>query len=389
MKKKVFEHFYIKNRLLKNRFVNSPINLNLAKNGFVCQEDINFALRRAHSAAITITGGLYVSENGRLFDYGIGISDDKFIPGLSALAEAMKKKGSLAIAQLIHAGSHSLAFLKDSGYTVGPSANFLHTPVAHNVYSLTKQEIQDIIEDYKQATRRAIIAGFDGIEISSAQKLLPQEFFSSFSNKRLDNYSSLTLENRSRFLIDIFQGVKQVIEELQPDNFIVGYRCTPEETRGEDLGYRIEDFLAFINLLLKSKIKIDYLAIASWGRNIFLNKVRSKGRYYNQLINKVVYEFLDQRIPLIVSGSINSKQKIEQAIAYGDFVGLSSAFVSDPELVTKIRDNQEIKLDISTDELEGLAIPQSAFQNIFQYFSYGESLTEQSRKILDKNSKNL
>lgn len=387
MNKKTFKPFYLGNHFLENRFVACPINLNLSQKGFVNLADINFATRRAHSAPLTITGGLYVSENGKLFDYGIAISDDKFIDGLSKLASAMKHKKKLAVAQLIHAGSHSLATLNELGHTYGVSENTLEFPKPHNVLELTKPQIYQIIQDYKSATKRAIKAGFDGVEISCAQKLLPQQFFSCFYNKRNDEYDCSSIENRSRFILEILEGVSKIIEEFATSDFILGFRFTPEETRGDDLGYTIEDFIQLFEIIFAKKIKLSYLAIASWGRSVFLNKVRSKGIYYDQLISKVVYEYLDRRIPLIISGSINNAEKIKQASLHADLIGISSAFVANPEFAWNLEKGKtDIDLSITENKLKDLCIPPQAFQNIFSYFTFGKSLPNKAEEVLAKNA---
>lgn len=387
MNKKVFHPFYLGSYLLENRFVACPINLNLSQKGFVNLADIEFATRRAHSAPLTITGGLYVSENGKLFDYGISISDDKYIYGLSKLASAMKSKHKLAVAQLIHAGSHSLATLNEVGHTYGVSTNFLEFPQPHKVLELSKMQIEEIIKDYKNATKRAIKAGFDGIEISCAQKLLPQQFFSCFYNKRNDEYGCNTIENRSRFILQILEGVSQVIEEFATTDFILGFRFTPEETRGDELGYTIEDFIDLFEIIFAKKIKLSYLAIASWGRSVFLNKVRSKGIYYNELVSKVVYQYLNHRIPLIISGSINSAQKINQASLYADLIGITSAFVANPEFAWDLEKGaKDLDLSITDDKLKDLCIPPQAFQKIFSYFSFGQSLPNKAEQILAQNA---
>lgn len=67
--------------------------------------------------------------------------------------------------------------------------------------------------------------------------------------------------------LEILQAVRETIDKHASENFILGYRATVEETRGQEIGYPIEDFLQFMDQVLIN-IKIDYLALASWGRNI-------------------------------------------------------------------------------------------------------------------------
>src|SRR5690625_5863568 len=71
------------------------------------------------------------------------------------------------------------------------------------VLPMTKRKIDTVIAQYADAARRAIKAGFDGVEVSAAQRLLIQTFFSKFSNERDDEYGSSSLENSSRFVLEV------------------------------------------------------------------------------------------------------------------------------------------------------------------------------------------
>src|SRR5699024_11170253 len=138
----------------------------------------------------------------------------------------------------------------------------LKTPVEHTVLPMTKRKIRHVITQYADATRRAIKAGFDGVEISSAQRLLIQEFFSTFSNQRDDEYGAQNIENRSRFGIEVMEAVQEVIDKEAPADFLLGFRGTPEETRGSKIGYGVEDFLYFMDRIMEAA-NIHYLATAS------------------------------------------------------------------------------------------------------------------------------
>ncbi|MGY6172228.1 oxidoreductase [Candidatus Mycoplasma pogonae] len=382
---KLFEPIKIKNSILHDRFVLSPLTLNISENGFVSQGDIDYALRRSKSAALSITSAAYINLEGRIFDHGFGVDEDAKIAALAKLAKAMKANGAKAILQLVHAGRFSTISLETLGYVVGPSPLTFMYPYKHRVRELTIAEIKDLIKDYQKATWRAIQAGFDGVEVSSAQKLIIQSFFSPFSNKRTDQYGATSIANRSRLAIEVLQAVKQVINEYASPDFILGYRATAEETLGGEIGYPITDFLEFLDLMLE-QTQIDYLALASWGREIYKYQVQSPGPYFGEIVNKVVYQHVNKRVPVIVSGGINTPEKCLEALQHGDLVGLSSVFVADPEFVTKIKNDnlEQINLHITLDNLADLAIPQNAFNKMVQLMDFGESLPQDTRDELRK-----
>lgn len=386
--KPLFEPYKLNNFTLKNRFVLSPMTLSLAsKDGFMTPEETEYAKRRAHSAPLQISGGTYFDEYGQLFEFGYSAKSDDYIESLKQLRDAMKTPENKVILQLAHAGKFSQASLRKYGHLYGPSYEHNFYPFEHEVFELTKEQIKQIIEDYGNATIRAIKAGFDGVEISMAQRLLIQTFFSKIVNKRNDEYSSETFENRSRLAREILTKIRSTIDEYAPKDFMFGFRATPEETYGGELGYTIEEFCQLTDLAIDLG-KIDYLAIASWGHDIYLNKVRSECKYKGELVNKVIYEHINQRIAVISSGGINNPEKCLEALKYSDLVGLSSVFVADPEFVQKIEQDKlaDINLSVSFDQLKDLAIPEQSFKGIANMFSYCETIPPKTINTIEQNA---
>ncbi|MGX0036789.1 2,4-dienoyl-CoA reductase-like NADH-dependent reductase (Old Yellow Enzyme family) [Staphylococcus auricularis] len=375
---------------LTNRFVLSPMTPNAATaDGYVTQEELDYASRRSNTAALQITGGAYIEPYGQLFEYGISAMDESYLPGLTQLAKAMKQDGNTAILQLAHPGRFSTQSIYKYETVYGPSEMTLHSPIPHKVRSMSEEDIKQVIERFKNATALAIDAGFDGVEISAAQRLLIQTFFSTFSNQRTDKYGADSLENRARFSLEVLEGVQDVIHDKAPGDFILGFRATPEEARGSQIGYSIEEFNQWIDWIME-RVNIQYLAIASWGRNIYKKTVRSSGKHQGRYLNDVVYEHLNGRIPLIASGGINTPDKALEALQYSDMVGMSSPFVTEPDFVQKLIEDrpQDIDLHVKPEELQDLAIPHAAFKDIVQMMDYGEGLSKDTRDELRKLENN-
>lgn len=388
---KLFKPITLPNGIvLPNRFCMCPVTTNSStREGFVTQEDIDYARRRSHSAPLQVTSAAYIEPYGQLFEFSFSIDDDRSIPGLTKLAEAMQQDGAHGIIQLAHAGRFSTQAIKDYGVSYGPSAMELKTPIPHQVLAMSERKIRHVIQAYGDATRRAIKAGFSGVEISMAQRLLPQTFFSTFSNKRDDQYGADSLENRARLTLEIFKEVQRVIDEEAPDNFILGFRGTPEETRGDEVGYSIQEYLTLLDWVLEIA-NVQYFAVASWGKNIYLNKVRSQGNYHGQYINEVVQHHLSGRTVTMATGGINSPDKALEALEHGDMVGLSSVFVTEPDFVTKIEDGraEDIDLGIDLDNIDELAIPQAAFKDLIKLMDLGQSLSKDTTSTLKELEKN-
>lgn len=382
----LFEQYTLPNKIeLANRFVLSPMITNSStKEGYVTEEDTAYATRRASAAPLQITGAAYIEKHGQLFEYGFSIDDDECVTGLKKLAQAMKKDSAKAIIQLTHAGRFSKIAMKNFGIVYGPSHMELNSPVEHTVIAMTKEKIKEVINQYADATRRAIEAGFDGVEVSMAQRLLIQTFFSTFSNERDDEYGRQNFENRSRLCLEVMQAVQQVIDEKAPKDFIFGFRATPEETRGNEIGYSVEEFNQLMDRVLNIA-NIHYLATASWGRNIYKQTIR-QGKYKGELMNKVVYDHIAGRIPIMATGGINSPEKALEALQFSDLVGMSTPFVTEPDFVAKLEAGREKDIDLgfTAGEIADLAIPERAFKDIVELMDIGGSLSAEARKELSK-----
>src|SRR5699024_8671397 len=370
-------------QVLENRFALSPIVTNSStQEGFITQEDLDYASRRAKSAPIQVTGAAYIEPYGQLFEYGFSVDDDRAIAGLSKMAYAMQAERAKAILQLTHAGRVANQAILDYYTVYGPSPQTLHTPIDHQVLEMSPRKIKQVIRQYGDATRRAIKAGFAGVEISAAQRLLMQTFFSPYSNQRTDEYGRHTLEHRAR------SGLK-VINEEAPEGFILGFRSTPEETRGNEIGYTVEEFNQWVDWVLEVA-DLDYLAIASWGQNIFQHTVRAKGQYYGQPVNKIVHDHLNGRVVMMATGGINSPGKAMEAIQYADMVGMSSPFITEPDFVNKLTAGKadEIDLQLTNKDIDDLAIPKAAFKDIVRMMDYGKGLPKEARDKLREHENN-
>ncbi|WP_233570021.1 oxidoreductase [Aerococcus agrisoli] len=209
------------------------------------------------------------------------------------------------------------------------------------------------------------------------------------SNQRDDEYGSQSLENRARFGLEVFKEVQRVIDEEAPEGFILGLRGTPEETRGQDVGYTVEEFNQWLDWILETA-RLDYVAIASWGQNIYKHTVRSAGENYGQPVNKIVHDHLNGRALMMATGGINSPEKALEAIQYADMVGMSSPFITEPDFVNKLEAGQADAIDLSllNKDIDDLAIPHAAFKDIVRMMDYGKGLPQESRDKLRELEKN-
>lgn len=369
---------------LEGRYALSSIVTNSSTSeGRVTEADIKYHERRSHSAPLQISGAAYVEEFGQRFEYGFSADHDDSIPGLKKLARSMQKDGAKAVLQLVHSGRQAHQAIHDFGFSYGPSKMELNTPVPHQVLEMSPRKIKHVVTQYGDAVRRAIQAGFDGIEITGANRYLIQAFFSVFSNKREDKYGPQNLDSRSRFGLEVMEEVQRVIDEDASEDFILGYRISPEESAGSLVGFTIEEMCYYIDRLLEVA-RIDYLATAMWGDRSY-NEIVRFGKHTGDLMNRVIYDHLAGRVPLMVTGGVNTADKAMEALEIADMTAVATPLLTDPEFFIKIKESREYEIDLTIngeESLKDLAIPRAAFKDIAYLLDVGSSLSSQTRDEL-------
>lgn len=250
---------------LTSRIAMAPMQTHSGKRGgFVSEDTIRYYEARSQAASLLISEFHYVSENGGPayvpgYPEQLGAYSDEHLEGLTRLAQTLKKDGNKAVLQIHHGGRAAVGRAVSGEDVVAPSAidfSFLDYPVRE----LTHEEILEIIADFGRATKRAIQAGFDGVEIHGANHYLIQQFFSSLSNHRTDEWGG-SLEKRMAFPLAVVKEVKRVVAEAGPENFIIGYRISPEEIHGDGIGYTYKESIQLIAQVVKQELDYIHLSL--------------------------------------------------------------------------------------------------------------------------------
>ncbi len=221
---KLFEPYQIGSLKLRNRLVMAPMSCNLAKEGYVTERMARFFEERAKGGVglITIGDGIVDSPVGNNVKESTAIDDDKYIPYLRKLTRAVKSNGSKTCLQLSHAGRRAGRVSK-GGYLditkgripVAPSS--IPHPVVGQVVpkELTQEEIEEIVEKFGEASRRAIEAGFDAIGLHCAHMYLCGQFLSPWANLRMDEYGR-DFEGRLKFVLEVIDRIRKKIGQDYP-----------------------------------------------------------------------------------------------------------------------------------------------------------------------------
>lgn len=338
---------------LKDRFALAPmIVFDADDEGRVTQEGIEFMKRRNKVGGLLIAGAIAVTPVGHGEKGQLAIYDDSMIEGLKEYVNVLKEAGNVPIVQLHNAGREARYGYEKFGKVWGPSAidfPFLDYPVTE----MTEAEILSVIDDFGQATRRAFEAGYEGVEVHGANHYLLQQFFSSYSNIREDQWGG-SLENRMRFPLEVLREVKRVAKEVAGDDFIVGYRISPEEIHGDTIGYTIDDALKLVEAVVSEGV--DYLHVSTFGDGSY-KAYATKGTQTVPM-NSLIRNQINGRCPQIVVGSMKSADIALDALNYGDILGMGSVALAEPDLAEKIKAGkpETLNLDV-TGRQKDLKIP--------------------------------
>jgi NADPH2 dehydrogenase len=310
---KLLDSLEVKGLTFRNRIVMPPMQTGRATvEGAVTDRLIGFYARRSAALGLLIVEHAYVSRFGKLSPKQLGIYDDSLIFGLEKLAGSIHAVGTPVVVQITHAGgvaNEKLIETKPSG----PSAT-------GKTRELTVDEIASIVEEFTTAARRAIEAGFDGVELHGAHGFLLNQFSSPLLNKRRDEYGG-SLENRMRFPLMVVKKVREIIKDR-----LLLYRLGADDLAPR--GTHIEDSIAFAGKL--EEWGIDVIDVSGGLCGSEPKQLRGvKGYFVPQAcaIKKTV------RVPIIGVGGISEAEYADTLVREGkvDLVAVGRALWKDPK----------------------------------------------------------
>lgn len=192
----------------KNRVVMAPMVTNFASaDDEVTDRQIDYYAERARGGVGTIVvEASPVGRDGRICSRLVGSYDDRFIPGLNRLADAIKNEGAVALLQICHGGPKSLLTAGKPTRSISPVA----VRAGDVPHQMTKAELRNTRGQFVTACRRAQKAGFDGVELHAAHFYLLGASISPYTNQRTDEYGG-SVVNRTRLTREIIQDLKSTL----------------------------------------------------------------------------------------------------------------------------------------------------------------------------------
>lgn len=289
------------------------------------------------SAGLIITEGVYPNVDGKGYVRTPGIVTPKQIAGWKRVAEAVHERGGKIVMQIMHCGRITSKHNKpETSRTLAPSAiqakgEMFTDAVGMAPFEmpemLTKDEIKQTIEDYAQASRNAIEAGCDGVELHCTSGYLPAQFLSTGTNKREDEYGG-SLENRLRFVLEVLEAMTDAVGAGR-----VGIRICPGNPFNDLSDENPEEtFSALLKAI--NPLRLAYLHVIRMESGVD-NITLANNNFDGAIILNESYKQEDAQAAL-KSGK-------------GDAVSFGRAFISNPDLVERFKAGADLaRVDFKT-----------------------------------------
>lgn len=280
------------------------------------------------SAGLIVTEGTYPTLRGRGFSGQPGITDSAQQEGWRKVAEAVHAAGGSVVMQVMHAGRMSHESMNGGVSPEAPSAlasgTQMRTPVGKVdlpvPHALETAELERVKQEFAAASRRAVDAGLDGVELHGANGYLLHEFLSPSSNVRTDEFGG-TPENRARFVIQVVQAVAEEIGAHR-----VGLRISPEHNIQGVLETDREETLATYQVLLDEirGLGLAYLSILH-------------ADYHSDFVRQLAETFGGF---VILNSGFGSYTEYTEAVdivesEHADAVAVGREFIANPDLVRR------------------------------------------------------
>ena len=337
--KRLYTPFKVNKLELKNRVIMSPMSIGHTVDGFIMDDVVEFYKRRAQGGVgLIIFANMQWDKLRYNPNHGAMLTDEKYIPSLKKLTDAIHEGGSKVFAQLMHRGRCANRASIQGEQAVAPSpipGRFTHFEMPKE---LTVEEIKEFVDWQAEAAVIAKKAGFDGIEIETNSGYLYGQFFSPLTNHRTDEYGG-SLENRCRFMVETLEGMRAAVGPDYP----ISLRVSGSDFM--DGGCNGDDIAEICELLDKTGYVDGFSITAGWHESavplITMEVPHGAWAYLGRQIKARV------KAP-VAQGMRMNIEKAEELVDRGDFdaIVMGRPFLADPRRRASIPKRSSLSVQV-------------------------------------------
>ena len=345
----IADQLQIRKTIFKNRIIKGAMSEALA-NTAGQPNQLHLGLYEAWAKGglgCAITGNVMVDIRAKNEPGVVAIESERDLAKLQQWAQIGKQYGMVQLVQLSHPGRQCPKGLNKE--TVAPSAVPFSPALATTFGTpreLREDEILDIIQRFARAAQICELAGFEGVQLHGAHGYLISQFLSPLTNKRQDRWGG-SIDNRMRFLLEIYQAVRAATSE----DFIISVKLNSADfQRG---GIREEDVIQVFKAIDAAGIDLievsggTYEAPAMAGVKAEKRKASTLAReaYFLEFAERIRKEV---RCHLMVTGGFRTVQGMNAALASGacDFIGIARPFAVEPDLAHRLLAGQDVRYGV-------------------------------------------
>lgn len=333
---------------LKNRIAKSAMSENMASAGHIASEKFSCVYKRwaQGGAGLLITGNVMVDSTALGEPANIVIEEGMDLTDLKSWAKSATQNSAQCWVQLNHPGKQTPKFL--TKVPVAPSAIGLgrHLASSFNIpRALENEEIEDIIKRFAFAAKATKDAGFSGVQIHGAHGYLVGQFLSPHHNRRDDKWGG-TLENRMRFVVEIYQSMRDAVGV----DFPIGIKLNSADFQKG--GFSQEESMQVVEKL--SQLGIDLIEVSggTYESQAMMGASQKESTSASTSTMKREAYFLDycEKVrkvvdtPLMLTGGFRSLAGINEALGSGacDIIGLGRSMVLNPNFPNELIEETEV-----------------------------------------------
>jgi 2,4-dienoyl-CoA reductase-like NADH-dependent reductase (Old Yellow Enzyme family) len=335
----LFSPLTLKSIKLKNRIGVAPMTRMSSPADSIPRQDVlEFLVRRAkNGASIVYTEAIVTDyESAQGYPKQSRLITQRQMDAWKPVVKAIQKEGAVAIMQMFHCGRMAWPEINPANRVIAPSpiTPKQDNPLTNSPYpvadEMSKFDIEHVILGFVETAKGAVEAGFDGIEIHGAHGYLINNFLSSYSNQRTDEYGG-SVENRYRFAHEIIDALRKVVSEDR----LLTFRISNWGVADMDVSLfdSKSEWQQIIKMLSKEPIDAISVSTYDYSANVFGT---------NQNMAQITREVTD--LPIMICGKIFDRPSAEHSLKDADIVLSAKSLLLNPNWVEDIRAGKSLPL---------------------------------------------